>query len=672
VVVLGLVIMRDLVVVLAVSALAVYALRKVRLPSIVGFLVAGVLIGPGGLRVVSDQHSVEVLAEVGVIFLLFTIGLRFSVRELMHLKGLVFGAGTVQVVATTLVVGGILWLAEAGVRPALFFGTLLAMSSTAICLKLLEERGEVIALHGRLMVGILIFQDIAVVPLMLFLPLLGGTAGGTWQDALGTVGISIGMLALIFLAARFAFPWLLERVVRIRDRELFTLATMLGALGTAWACSLAGASLPLGAFLAGVVLSESRYAQQILSEMIPLRDVFASLFFVSVGMLATPAAWVADPVTIGGLLLAVVVGKAVIVAAIALAVGFGARIAVLAGLGLAQIGEFSFILEAAGKPYGLVPPGYEQPFIGVAVLSMALTPLLGLFAQRLVGRAERVAWLARYLDRGRARKGERKDHAEEGLTDHVIIVGYGLNGRNVARVLRQIGVPYHVLELNPHTVRIVRNEGDRIQYGDATQEGVLRFAGAETARALVVTIADPSATRQIVAVARRVNPNLKILVRTRLMVEMDHLLQLGADEVVAEEFETSLEVAGLVLATYGVRPGAIHRERLALRHEQYATLRSGVETRPPVHTLDALLGMAELENVPIGAGDAAEGKTLRTLDLRQKTGATVVAVEREGRPLVNPDPDLVLRPGDVLSLFGQLEQVGAARAILRGAPAPAG
>ncbi len=659
----GIVIIKELVIVLAVAAAAVYILRNVRLPSIVGLLVAGVLVGPGVLGLVSDRETVEVLAEVGVIFLLFTIGLRFSINELLRLRQLVFGAGALQLVGTTIVAGALAWLAGAEPRQSIFLGMLVGMSSTAIVLRLLEERGEIIAPHGRLMVSILIFQDIAVVPMMLFLPLLADTGDASWVSALQTAFISVGLLVVILTAAHFGLPHLLDRVVRARSRELFTLATVVVALGTAWLCSLAGASLPLGAFLAGVVLSESRYAQQILSDVLPLRTVFASLFFVSVGMLVSPDVWGETPLELTGLLLLVVVGKALIVAVIAVMFGFGGRVAVLAGLGLAQIGEFSFIIASAGSGLGLFKPHQEQLFFTVAVLSMALTPLLGLVAQGLVTRGERIAWLRRYVGKGRASKDKDAHEAETALEDHVIIIGFGINGRNVARVLRLLEVPYHILELNPHTVRMVRAEGDRIHYGDATREDVLLSAGADRARALVVAIADPSATRQIVAVARGVNPVLQILVRTRFIGEVEQLRRLGADTVVPEEFETSLELAGQVMATYGAGPGAIHREKAAMRQEQYTPLRDAAEPKA-VPTLAQLLAHAELDYVTIPEGSSAAGRTLHDLDLRRRSGATVLSVKRGGRATPNPPGDAALGAGDELALFGAADQIEAARAIL--------
>lgn len=665
-------IVKDVVVVMLASAASVYLLRNARVPSVVGFLFAGLLVGPSALGLVTDRASVEVLAEIGVVFLLFTIGLKFSVTELIRLRRLVFGAGTLQMVATMAVVLVVCATLDVSTAQGVFLGALVAMSSTAIVLKLMEERGDIVTPHGRLMVSILILQDIAVVPLMLLIPLLGGGGDQSWGDALLTLGRSVGLLALIFVTTRFLFPWILERVVGTRSRELFTLTTLLGALGTAWVCSLAGVSLPLGAFLAGIVIPESPYAHQTLSEVIPMRDAFASLFFVSVGMLVDPSTWVADPALVLGLVGGVIVVKALVVGGIAVLFGFGPRIAVLAGLGLAQVGEFSLILMPVGVAGGLMETGLQQTFLSVAVLTMGLTPVAVLLAQRLVRPGQRMAWLASYLarrgPRGKGREGGATDaepEASAALTDHVIIVGYGINGRNVARVLQQIGVSYLILELNPQTVRDVRTQGDRIQYGDATQQEVLEHALVHQARAVVVAIADAAATRQIVVLARRINPDLRIIVRTRLVGEVRSLLDLGADDVVPEEFETSLELAGTVMTTYGVGPAAVLREKNVLREEHYEMLRSsGPPARQRVLSLAVLMNMADLQYVRIPDGAQVAGRSLRDLELRNRTGGMLLSVEREGETLVNPDADFVLREQDVVTVFGRIPEIEAATAIL--------
>ncbi len=658
----------ELVVVLGVSLAAVYGLRRIGLPPVVGFLLAGVLIGPGGLGLVKDLHNIERMAEIGVVFLLFGIGLHFSLPDLMRMKGLVFGAGALQVFVTMAAGFG---LGRAiGLSPAhgVFLGALIALSSSAIVLKMLQERGETSSVHGRLIVGIAIFQDLAVVPISLLTPLLASGTDASFGDAALALGKSIGMVLVILAAARYVFPWVLERAVRTRLREVFTLTIFLGVLGTALLSAWAGLSLALGAFLAGIVISESAYSQQILAEIAPIKDSLSSLFFVSVGMLVDVRAWVADPVTIFGLTALVLALKLTVVGVVAIAAGFPLRVAILAGFALSQVGEFSFVLASTGLARGLLDTAMHEQFLSVSVLTMALTPFAILLAPKVAGRAERVAWLDRLF--GRSRRRDAFVETEASLTDHVILVGYGVNGRNVARVLRQLQVAYVVVELNPHTVRELRDMGEEVLYGDASRADVLAHAGIGTARALVLAIADPSLTRQSVAVARGLNAAVRILVRTRYVTEVAGLYRLGADEVVPEEFETSLELAGSVLRAYGASPLMILREQTAIREERYGLLLAEGVERPEHSSLDTLLSHADFSDHAVAAGTHACGSTLRALDLRGRTGATVLVLRRGSETMANPAPDLKLQSGDVLVLFGRGSEMDAARALLAG-PSPA-
>ncbi len=681
-------ILQDLIVVLVVSLATVYLLRRLRVPVIVGFIIAGVFIGPGGLSLIEDHHSIELMAEIGVTLLLFTIGLKFSVRELFNMKWFSLTAGGAQLALTALAATLLLGIfSDFSLRQVFFLGIVVALSSTAIVLRLLESRGESFTVHGRFMLGVLILQDLAVVPLML-LTLLLAQGGGGWGDAgLALLQSAVFIVALL-LVARFLYPWLMEQVVRTRSREIFILTTILAALGTAWLGSRFGFSLPLGAFLAGIVISESEYSHQILAEITPLTDLFNSIFFVSIGMLVVPALWVDDPLLFAGLTVGVILLKAVVVGVIALVSGFGTRVSVLAGIGLAQIGEFSFVLASAGLVQGLIDDALFSQFLTVSVVTMALTPLLMLLASAIAARVPQGAWMERLAagsGAGRGKDGPRlrrprflrdsitaQSPAADAVRDHVVIVGYGVNGRNVARVLRQIGVHYIVLELNPHTVREGRRQGDEIYYGDAARAEVLKHAGVERARVLIVAIADPSLSRQIVSLARKANPELQIIARTRFVSEAEELYKLGADEVIPEEFETSLELAGIVMAAYGASERIIEKEKASIRSERYALLCR--EECPPARPqmLTALLSAEDLEHLELGPQQPAVGRAIADTRLRTLTGATIIAIEREGKLLMNPAPDFRLAAGDVLFLFGKTEELEAARAELLGDAADPG
>ncbi|MEW6325094.1 MAG: monovalent cation:proton antiporter-2 (CPA2) family protein [Nitrospirota bacterium] len=560
---------RDLVVIFGVSLAIVLLFHRLRMPSIAGFLIAGAVIGPYGLNLIDDLERVELLAEVGVVLLLFTIGLEFSLARLSRIRKFALSGGTLQV-GLTIAVTALVALALFGLTPqqSVFWGFLIALSSTAIVLKLLLERGELDAPHGRLTLGILIFQDLIVVPMMIGLPFLSGSAGDGPVRMIATLVKSLLLVAAILVAARWLLPKALAVVVRTRSRELFVITVLLICAGTAWLAEMQGLSLALGAFIAGLVISESEYGHQALADVMPFRDSFISLFFVSVGMLldlraAVEMLPVAAAVTVGVLLLKAIVGGGV-----TLVLGYPWRVAALVGLMLPQVGEFSFVLAEAGQGYGLLSPGAYQLFLIISTLTMLATPFLIQAAPHLLMGAESAGLGARSIAPPPAE--------EEPHRDHVMIAGYGLNGRNLARVLRDAAIPYLVIDLHAEAIRQGRAAGEPIYYGDVTQREVLQRMGIAAARMVVLAISDPFATRRAVQVARQANSKIHIVARTRYVREVDELLRLGANEVVPEEFETSLEMFELALREYGVPPGDIQRIQEEIRQEGYARLRRGL------------------------------------------------------------------------------------------------
>lgn len=646
--------LRDLIIIIVVSLIAISLLRRLRVPAVVGFLLSGILVGPGGFRLVRDVETVETLAEIGVALLLFTIGLKFSLREMYRLRRWVFGGGLLQVGLTIAAVLGLGRIAGFPINMDLLLGFVVALSSTAIVLKLQEERGETHAPHGQLSLSVLIFQDLAVVPMLLLVPVIGEQTG-QWQTAAVGLAKSVLLVAGMLVAARVVIPRLLETVIRSRSPEVFTLTIIAIALGTAYVSSLAGLSLALGAFLAGIVISETHYSHHVTAQIMPLRDTMSSLFFVSIGMLVYPAGLLAAAGMIAGLTLGVILLKLIVVVVVALLFGFGIRNSLLAGLALAQIGEFSFLLLQAAGAGNLIDADTRQLLLSVSVFSMALTPLLMALSP----------WASR-LVRGDASAAGPVLTAAGTLEDHVVIVGYGVNGRNVARALRKLEVPFLVVELNPRTVREVRDEGVPVIYGDACQRSLLHHAGVEQARVLVIAIADPLAARCIAAVANSMKPDLHIVVRTRLVAEAEELAELGADEVVPEEFETSLELLGRVMAAYGVPAWDIEREQAAIRRQGYLALRQPGQAYEGMPSLALLLARTDVAAVDLADDSPAVGKTLRELNLRAHTGAHVISIVRGEQALANPSPDETLQSGDHLVLFGTGEALGEASAALAG------
>ncbi len=509
----------DLLLLLLASVPIAFLFSRLRLPTIVGFMITGVVIGPYGLGLIREAEAIDFLAEIGVVLLLFTIGLEFSLRRILEMKRLVMVGGGLQVFLTVALVAALAYLLGRPFNQALFFGFLFALSSTAIVLKTYVERAEIDAPHGRAGVGVLLFQDLSIVPMMLLVPVLVGGEGVPLSRVVLTLGAAAVAIAVIILAARKLVPYLLYQIVRLRSPEVFIISVVLMSLGTSWLTSQFGLSLALGAFIAGMVLSESEYSHQIVADILPFRDVFNSVFFISIGMLLSLAALWADLATVLAWVAALTAGKALLVFAAVRLLGYSLRVSVMTALGLAQVGEFSFILAKVGLAEGLLSGADYQRFLAASILSMIATPFLIKAAPR-VGYA-----LQSLLSPGSMLEptvtGFRPEEAD--LRGHVCIIGYGLNGRNLARVLRRVRIPYLVLELNAEAVRDAGPQGERIIYGDATRREVLHHVGLESARILVVAISDPVATRHAVRLARQMNQDLHIIVRTRYMSELQDL-----------------------------------------------------------------------------------------------------------------------------------------------------
>jgi K+:H+ antiporter len=566
-----LVFLRDLVVLFGASIVVVYGFNRLRLPAVVGFLVAGALLGPYGLDVVDDVARVEVFAEVGVVLLLFTIGVEFSLGQLRSLRT-VAGAGLLQI-GSAIVLSTLAAIAsDLPLNQGVFWGFLAAMSSTAVVLKMVTERGETNSPHGRLIIGILIVQDLAVVPMMVVTPVLGGLGEAGLLTVVWSAAKAVLAVLLILVTAWYLVPRLLVEVVRSRSRELFVITIILVCLGIAWLSSLAGLSLALGAFIAGLIISESEYSHQAMAEILPFRDSFNSLFFISIGMLLDLRVLLAHPVLVMGLVVVLVGGKMVTTVGAAVVTGYSWRAAVLTGIALAQIGEFSFILAKVGRSLGLLPGESFQVFLTVSVLTLLLTPFLLQASPRLARRAEALQRLRHWLPE---RQTDPHEIPSRHLRDHTIVAGYGVNGRNLVQVLREIEIPFVVVDVDGETVRQEQKKGIPIVFGDITHPQVLRRLGIQDARALVLAISDPIATRRAVTVARQLSPAIHIIARTRYLREIEDLRATGADQVVPEEFETSIEIFSLVLQHYRMPARVIAEKAERIRQEGYALFRKG-------------------------------------------------------------------------------------------------
>jgi CPA2 family monovalent cation:H+ antiporter-2 len=663
--------LRDLVILVAVAIPVVLVARRLRVPSVAGFMLTGVAIGPHALGLIGDPGAVQRLADIGVVLLLFAIGLELSISRVVRLGRAVLQGGALQVAGTVAAVAVLGAAAGIPGPPAVFAGLLVAASSTAIVLKILTAREELDAPYGRVVVAISVFQDFAVVPMMLAIPMLAGTAGSVGAAARQVV-VSLLVVGGLVVIGRVVIPRLFEIIVREPGREIFTLAIVIVALGAAYVGSLFGISLALGAFLAGLVVSESEYGLQALSDVLPFRDVFTGLFFASVGMLLDLGAVAAAPGLTLGTAVGVVVLKAVVAALAIASLGAGLQASILGGLALAQIGEFSFVLAGAGAPLGLLSPHAYQLFLAATVLSMLLAPFL-------IARAPAVAdAVARWTGHVPLSLPTAEQASVSALRDHVIIVGYGLNGRNLARALRSAGIGYVVLEQNAQTVRRAQAEGEPIYFGDGVSAEVLERIGILRARVVVFAIAAVNDERRGTAVARRLNPQIHIVARTRYVREIEELQRLGADEVVPEEFETSLEIFARVLRRYGVPSSTIRSEVETVRRDHYEVFR-GRERPYAGHLTDLSLSLGvriQVETVEVAAGAVAIGGNARTLQLRTRTGVNVVAVIRGREVIYEPSATFGFAEHDTVVIVGPPEALAKALVLFQApdhaVPPPAG
>src|SRR3990170_3337101 len=576
-----LVFLKSLVIILCISAIIVFVLGRLKISSIVGFLIAGVIVGPHGAHLISDVKDVELFAEIGVILLMFTIGLEFSLKNLLKLRRSIFGGGLVQIVLTIAVVVLLISLfVKHSLDVAIFEGFLISLSSTAIVMKILMEKSEIYSPHGRMSVGMLIFQDLCIVPFMLLIPVL-----------------------------------------------------------------------------AGIVISESEYAAQAISDILPFKESFTGLFFISVGMLLNLSFLRSHIWTISGIVIVIIFIKIITAALSASIAGQSLQNSIHTGFYLSQVGEFSFILAVAGKTSGLITDEIYQLFLAASVLTMIATP----FVINISSPAA-VWFISRSLFNRlkRIRRIEEREPVPAKRAGHVIITGFGINGRNLAKVLKEMDIPYVVLEMNNNTVRKMKKKLEPIYYGDGKSIEVLQKLGVQSARVLVIAISDAPATRRIVQIARKENPDIHIIVRTRYVAEVDHLTELGANEVIPEEFETSVEIFSRVLHHYNTPKNVISEHIENIRKDCYSVLRGVALPQKGITERQELLEGMETETYLIRDTSGAAGLSLRELNIRVETGATVIAVKRKDMVHHNPSAGFVLKEGDILLFIGKKEDIDRA------------
>jgi len=649
----------DIVVILGLSVLILLLFQHLKLPSILGFLITGIVAGPYGLSLATNVRDVEMLAEIGVIFLLFIIGMEFSLKTLSSIKTTVLIGGLLQVGLTILVTMGITKLMGFSKTEGIFMGFLFALSSTAIVLKVLQEKGEMSTRHGRVIIAILIFQDIIVVPMMLVTPIMAGHVGEI-VPALVVLLLKIaGLFAAMVISARYIFPRVLYRLAQSGNRQLFLLAVIVICFGSAWLTGKLGLSMALGAFFAGLVISESDYSHEATGFILPFREIFLSFFFISVGMLLDIRfLWSNLPVILG-LTLLTFFFKGLIASLTTAALRHPASSTFIVGLSLFQVGEFSFILSKIGLDNGLLSEVNYQYFLAVSILTMGLTPFVIDYSFEIIEAMKKspVSPIMQGIEFVTKLQKNTPQLTVESLSGHLVIIGYGLNGKNVARAARKSGIPYIAIEHDTQVYHIEKDKEPSLILGNAEDEHILRHMYVHTARVIVLAIADSRSTKTIIRNIRLLTKTAEIIVRTRYVREIDEFLKLGADEVIPEEFETSIEIFTRVLKKYLVPESDIVSFAASIREKNYNLFRAEQFRTKKSFKLPDIPNM-EITTIRVEQGNnKIVGKTVEDAALKEKYGIRILAIRREGEFDTQIVSDTRILQDDILYLFGKPEDI---------------
>jgi monovalent cation:H+ antiporter-2, CPA2 family len=640
----------DIALILVAALLGGLVARRLGLPLVLGYILAGVVVGPNtGGPTVSSVHDIELLAEIGVALLLFAIGLHFSLEELAPVRRVALVGTAVQMALTITFGYGLGRLLGFGWQEGVWFGALLSLSSTAVVLKSLSEQGVMGTLSSKVILGMLIVQDLAVVPLIILLPELGSIGRGLSEVGVATLEAA-AFIAVMAVFGRRVLPWLMARVAAWNSRELFLISVVAIGLGVGYATYLFGLSFAFGAFVAGMVLSQSDYSHQALADVEPLRDVFAMLFFVSVGMLLDPDFLLENAGVVALVILLVFLVKGLVFAGVVRAFGYGNIIPFAVGLGLFQVGEFSFVIARVGIEVEAITQRSYSLMLTTAVVTMALTPFAMRLAPVLYGR-----WRERFPREAMS----TFNVPETGLRDHVLIAGYGRVGSFVARLLARLEQPFAVVDSNPGRGDEARDAGYPVVYGDAGAEPVLEAAGVRRARLVILTVPDPVGARLAVSRVRSINPNVHVVARAATVEQLEELGRLGVYEAVHPESEAGLELARQALSHLGLAAGEVQRLADEVRRELYAPItRQGTEG-DLLAQLQRASRQIETEWVRLPDKSPLGGRTIGELGVRTETGASVVAIVRDDLVVASPGPDARFEAGDLVGVLGTPEQRAA-------------
>ncbi|HCX02692.1 MAG TPA: hypothetical protein DHO02_10055, partial [Syntrophaceae bacterium] len=635
----------------------IYIFNKIKLPSIIGFLITGIIIGPFGLKLIDDIGGIQLMADIGVAFLLFTIGIEIRLSRFLKNLSEILLTGGMQILCTFIVGLAIGLAMQLSIGQSVFIGFILVHSSSALILKILKDRDDENSPQGKISIGVILFQDVMVVPMMLLIPFL---VGGSGPDALMIIWKlvkSILIIVVILVAARYIIPFALERLVTMNMRDVLVISSVVITMGIAWITESLGLSLAIGAFLAGLALSDTDFTHQIISDISPFRDVFLSVFFVSFGMILNLDFLRENTGYIITISLMIILIKATIVFGLVKWMRYPLRVALLSGVLLSQIGEFSFVLASQGFENKIISNEIYQTFIGASVLTFMVTPLLVSLVYYLLTRKNIF---------NPARQGLHPDERIP-VSNHVIICGMGLNGRNLAKVLKDTAIHYVVIDLNFQKIKKAKSKGDKNTiWGDASSVEILRRANVEAARVMVIAISDRFLTKSCLQNAKAINPKLHVIVRTKYLADIEELLALGADDVIPEEFETSIQIFSRVLKMFHIPNSIVLAQGNIIRNKSYGVFRDVRYTQEAFDQIGQILAQGTIETYFIGPGNPIIGKSIRDVNLKAESGAMIINIIRKNQTITNPPSEFVFEAEDQLILFGSHSAIDLGLKILDG------
>ena len=641
----------DIVIIFAFSTAVNYLFTRIKIPTIIGYLLTGIAVGPSLLGILRSPHEIEFMAEIGIIILMFTIGLEFSLNHLIKIRKIVFFGGFAQLLFTAGITAFVSRMYDMSWEAAWFVGFLTALSSTALVLKILQERGELTSNFGRTVVGILVFQDIILIPLILLTPMLGGKTANIGLD-LFFLGIkSIGIVALVYVGNRWIMPKVLHLIALTKNKELFLMSILLICLAVALLTAELGMSLAFGAFLGGLMISRSEYSQDAFGHVLPFKDTFTSFFFVSIGMLLDLNFVFDNIIVVLATVVLVIVIKSIVAGGTAFLLGHTFRGTIVIGLAMAQIGEFSFILAKVGQDYQILTDFYYQLFLAVTIVSMAATPFIIMIAKPAANLMLKLP-IPQILIKGLFPLQEI-DVPE--MQNHIVLIGKDSRSLNLSRMANRMKLPYVSIVFDPASARARQMKGETVIYGDALNEPILRKAHTHTAEVVVISIGETITALGIIDKVRDLNKHAHIIVRSKNVSNIEDFYKMGANQVIPEEFETAIELFERVLKKLLIPKGEIESAISRIRDDNYGIFLEKEENDSV--TLTDMIPDVEIVALKAGNYELFPGNSLKEIRLRKLYGLTVVAVKRDGEILENPGAGFIFNPDDVVYVLGKPERI---------------